>query len=263
MKLWAAVTVLLYLLVLFALSAPVLLLCYGHWWGPEGGGVTLGEAIKLYADPAYWIWLAVLGLCQVLMLFAPVRTEKRLPPKRPLLVPILTTGFLLANLVLCAIVCVLCLCFADGGVMIFAIIGEFVADDAGRIWGLLFGPAGVVTSPGIQFAFGVITATSVFWLLWGLTFYWSARSADPQSLIKRSTRWIFRGSIAELLVAVPSHLVVRHRHDCCAPIATFWGITTGLSLMLLAFGPGVYFLFVERANRLRPKTQEAGADKTA
>jgi hypothetical protein len=117
----------------------------------------------------------------------------------------------------------------------------------------MFGKAGMITSVNVQFVFGIITATAVFWLFWGLIFYLFARRDDPQSLIKRCTRWVLRGSIAELLVAVPSHIFVRHGHDCCAPVATFWGITIGLSLMLLAFGPGVFFLFVERAARLRPK----------
>ena len=253
MKLWAFATVLLYLLVLMVFTVPVFLLVYGQWWGREGGGLKLTAAVAAYRDPAYWIWLAVMGLCQALMLVAPLKATRRLTPRRSLFVPILTTGFLLANLILCAIVCILCICFADQGVLLFAILGEFVADDAARMWGFIFGQAGVITSPNVQFVFGIITATAALWLVWGLVFYRFAKSDDPESLVKRSTRWILRGSIAELLVAVPSHIVVRHRHDCCAPVATFWGITTGLSLMLLAFGPGIFFLFVERAARLRPK----------
>jgi hypothetical protein len=57
-----------------------------------------------------------------------------------------------------------------------------------------------------------------------------------------------------LLVAVPSHIVVRSRNDCCAPFGSFWGIATGLSIMLLSFGPGVLFLFVERCRRLQPRS---------
>jgi len=256
MKLWAAATVLLYLLVLLVLTIPAVFLCFGSWWAPEGGGLDLSQAIETYKDPAYWIWLAVMGLCQALMLFAPLKANKRLTPRRPLLLPILTTGFFLANLVLCAIFCIVCIIFSDKGVMVFAVIGEFVANDAAKMWGFIFGQAGVITSVNVQFVFGIITATAAFWLFWGLVFYWFARSDDQQTLIKRSTHWLLRGSIAELLVAVPSHIIVRHRHDCCAPVATFWGITTGLSLMLLAFGPGVFFLFLERAANLKPKEKD-------
>ena len=38
----------------------------------------------------------------------------------------------------------------------------------------------------------------------------------------------------------------------------FWGIATGISVMLLCFGPGVYFLFVERFGRLKPKAAPIG-----
>jgi hypothetical protein len=37
-------------------------------------------------------------------------------------------------------------------------------------------------------------------------------------------------------------------------MGTFWGIVTGISVMLLCFGPGVYFLFVERCRRLQAKS---------
>ncbi len=76
-------------------------------------------------------------------------------------------------------------------------------------------------------------------------------------------KWLLRGSILELLVAVPSHIVVRQRGVCCAPAGTFWGITTGLAVMLLAFGPGVFFLYVARCRRLRPPEASKDEDKTA
>jgi hypothetical protein len=98
----------------------------------------------------------------------------------------------------------------------------------------------------------MFTVTVIAWLVWTLVFYWFARNDSPESLVRRAIRWLIRGSILELLVAVPSHIIVRNRQDCCAPFSTFWGLTTGLSVMLLAFGPGVFFLFAERLARLRP-----------
>ena len=76
-------------------------------------------------------------------------------------------------------------------------------------------------------------------------------------MLKRITRWLLRGSILELLIAVPSHIIVRRRGDCCAPAGTFWGIATGISIMLLCFGPGVFFLFVARFKRLQLKSPDA------
>jgi hypothetical protein len=99
----------------------------------------------------------------------------------------------------------------------------------------------------------MLTTLVLFWVIWVVIFRNFARSDDSDSLLQRSTRWLLRGSILDLLIAVPSHIFVRRRGDCCAPAGTFWGIATGISVMLLCFGPGVFFLFVERFERLKPK----------
>ena len=109
--------------------------------------------------------------------------------------------------------------------------------------------------------FGAVITVLAFWLVWAVIFRSFAKSDDPDALLKRSTRWLLRGSILELLVAVPSHVIVRRRDDCCAPIGTFWGIATGISVMLLCFGPGVFFLFVERCQRLQPKSPDAAKQR--
>ena len=54
----------------------------------------------------------------------------------------------------------------------------------------------------------------------------------------------------ELLVAVPCHIYVRKQEHCCAGAITFWGIATGLAVLLFAFGPGVFLLFAQRVKRL-------------
>jgi hypothetical protein len=57
-------------------------------------------------------------------------------------------------------------------------------------------------------------------LLAGLGRHLSAAPQNPTTpprCFKRATRWLLRGSILELLVAVPSHVIVRRRDDCCAP----------------------------------------------
>ena len=93
----------------------------------------------------------------------------------------------------------------------------------------------------------------LFWLVWGLIFHHFAKSDEAETLVQRTTRWLLRGSILELLVAVPSHIVTRQREDCCAPMLSFWGIVTGISVMLMSFGPGVLFLFARRMRRKQPK----------
>ena len=60
------------------------------------------------------------------------------------------------------------------------------------------------------------------------------------------TNWLLKGSILEMVVAVPSHIIARQRGDCCAPGMTLIGLATGLSVALMAFGPGVFLLFAKR-----------------
>jgi cbb3-type cytochrome oxidase subunit 3 len=95
-----------------------------------------------------------------------------------------------------------------------------------------------------------------FWIVWAFVFRRATRADEPDALLKRATRWLLRGSILELIVAVPSHVIIRRRDDCCAPIGTFWGIATGISVMLLCFGPGVFFLFAERMKKLKVKSSD-------
>ncbi len=109
-------------------------------------------------------------------------------------------------------------------------------------------------SQDLQALMGVLNLTLVFWVLWALLFWRHARQDAAGSILQRCVRWLLRGSILELLIAVPSHIIVRRREDCCAPAMTLVGLITGLSVMLMCFGPGVFYLFVKRARSLQPRT---------
>jgi len=259
MKRWAVLTVALYLVVLALLTVPVVLLCLGEQWGHRGSygmRVSPAEAFGIFGGWGYWIWLAVLGASQALLLLVPVKAaEGRLKARRPVLVPIITASFLLANLFATGVFAFACLLFDDDAFKYFEALGQAT----GKLIDAVPSASNALNQLNLQpndetfIALSTVGSTlAVCWLIWGFVFYRFAREDGPESLVKRITRWLLRGSILELLVAVPSHIVVRHRDSCCAPGGTFWGITTGLSVMLLAFGPGVFFLFVERFRRLRP-----------
>ena len=235
MKRWAVLTVLLYALALMALTVPVLLVAFGGW---AKSGIGLQNALRTYLNWGYWLWLAVLLAGQDCLLLLPINiSERRFPARRSLKTPITVGAFSSANLAFAGILSILFAAFADK-------TGDYLdlSYPAGK------SPSGLVLlqfSPWLFFSGWSGQSFSAHF----------AGSDDPDSLLKRTTRWLLCGSILELLVAVPSHIIVRRREDCCAPAGTFWGIATGISIMLLCFGPGVFFLFVERFKRLQPKPQ--------
>jgi hypothetical protein len=247
MKFWAVFTVFIYVAALLLLTFPVFCLAFV-------GGKPLQTAVDIYFFWAYWLWLAVLAAGQILLLLVPIDiSERRLPSRRKLKVPVIVGAFLLGNLFLAGVLCVLCAIFKDNGFAIFDGQNFFI-----WIYNALHqNPAQHLQSSTQQSVLGLLWPLFVSWFVWALIFRRAARADVPDALMKRLTRWLLRGSILELLVAVPSHVIVRRRDDCCAPAGTFWGIATGISVMLMCFGPGVYFLFVERFQRLKPKESSA------
>lgn len=241
MKRWAILTVLLYTLALILLTLPLILVTFGGW-GLNGDNVGLAEAAKIYSQWGYWLWLAVLTAGQFLLLLLPINiAERRLPARRPLKIPVIVTAFFLANLLFAGIFSILCALFTDNAFEYFDVTL------------LLPHSSEQPNHSGNGVIFTMIGTAIIFWIVWGIIFHRATKSDEPDALVKRLTRWLLRGSILELIIAVPSHVIVRRREDCCAPMGTFWGIATGISVMLLCFGPGVFYLFVERMQKLKPK----------
>jgi len=242
MKRWAVLTVLLYTLALLLLTAPILLVAFGGW---ARSSIGWQDILKTYAAWGYWLWLAVLIGGQALLLLLPLKiAERRLPARRPLKIPVIVSAFFLANLFIAGVFSILCIVFQDNA---FNWLGFFSLSTTFQTQ-----PTSGDNSGWADLGGAMLTLVC-FWIIWAVVFRSFAKQDDPDTLLKRSTRWLLCGSILELLIAVPSHVIVRRRDDCCAPAGTFWGIATGISIMLLCFGPGVFFLFVERFQRLKPK----------
>lgn len=98
----------------------------------------------------------------------------------------------------------------------------------------------------------IVAIVPVNWIVWLAVFGLFSKSLDPQSFIRRLMQRLIAGSILELLIAVPSHIIVRHRDVCCAHGLTAAGITAGLAVLFFAFDPGLYFLYADRIRSRRP-----------
>jgi hypothetical protein len=253
MKRWAVLTVLLYALALLVLTMPVMLIAFANW-GLHDTNIGLHEVFQSYAYWGYWLWLGILVAGQALLLLLPINiAERRLPARRPLKIPIIVTAFFLANLFIAGIFSMLCAAFHDAAFYCFSFIDWLCGHGSRNADGQLV----EIQTTNWGTIFSAVIILIVFWTIWAIVFHRFANADDENALVKRANRWLLRGSILELLIAVPSHVIVRRRDDCCAPAGTFWGIATGISVMLLCFGPGVYFLFVERCRKLKPKPADA------
>jgi len=240
MKRWAVLTVAIYTFTLLLLTTPVALIAFAAW---AKNPSTLADVLEVFSSYGYWAWLAAMIAGQALFLLVPIAiAERRLPARRPVRTPAIVAAFFLANLLLAGLVAVVSVIWKDAAFDIF----RYVSPSS-------YGAVSSVQNPDRETYLGMGVCLVVFWILWAFIFGRFAKSDDPEAFLHRAIRWLLRGSILELLIVIPSHIIVRRRGDCCAPLGTFWGIATGISVMLLCFGPGVFYLFAESLRRLQPK----------
>jgi hypothetical protein len=178
----------------------------------------------------------VLTLCGLGLLITPVKlTHRRTITRRNIWIPILTSGFLVGALV-----------FGAG----IALEEYFLYDrDYVNMNSRDMAYRQFLTHETV-WKYGVLIAGVGVWLFWWLVFM-LANAANPSNLAVRFHHWILAGSVAELLVAVPTHIVVRRRTVCCAGIMTGTAICIGVAVMIVAFGPSVYLLYRRRWKQIR------------
>lgn len=129
---------------------------------------------------------------------------------------------------------------------------------SGAMVGLLVLGAGVAIVEWGKFSedsmlYLVFGSAIVSWLAWTIFFVAITWSKDPASLSMRLHRKVMAGSVMELLIAVPAHVVVRQRDECCAGIYTAAGICLGLAVLLVSCGPAVLLLYWRRWEKIAPK----------
>lgn len=214
MKRWPFVIALLYALTFIALTAPAVHLVFLFYKEKV-------DPVALYGAWQYWVWLAVLILNQWAILSLPVDLANRRPAgKRSIIFQVIASAFLMGLLI-------------AGVVLGIAEVAK--GDDSFKYTGGIF--------------FGVL---AVSWFFWARVFATWSRELEPGDLVKKTCRTLFRGSALQLLVVVPCHIIVRSRDYCCAGFGTAVGLACGLAVMLVSFGPGIFFLYADHWKKLHP-----------
>jgi hypothetical protein len=172
---------------------------------------------------AFYVWfLPVLSLVQVALLAIPVKVAGGRPVgRRTALFSALVCAIPMAVLLLAFVYCVLLMLFGEDGVDPFFPLGP------------------------------TVIGVSALWIAWAVFFFRGFSPDAPETFTRRVSRWLLTGSILELLVAVPAHIISREREECCAPGFTLFGLATGLAVAVLAFGPAVFFLLAGRVREKR------------
>jgi hypothetical protein len=223
MRKWGIVITVCYGLILLGLILPMAVFIVG----PRYNASLSQRIFDTLNDFVVLIPMGIFLLGQALLLFLSVDTSfKRLKPRAHTLVSCTVAALLMATL-------------AAAGVwsLSFGVLGDKFLDTyfAGDKPSLVFGGA--------------------LWLFWGILFYFYFRNSS--TLLTRLISWLLKGSVLELLIAVPCHILVRRRQDCSAPIVTSFGVATGLAIMLLSFGPSVLFLYKKRLDAYHPPRPSA------
>jgi hypothetical protein len=112
--------------------------------------------------------------------------------------------------------------------------------------------------PGVNTGALIALAVFVVWLGWLVLFGGIALSRGPESIGNRLWQALLVGSVAELLVAVPMHLVVRQRTQCCAGLMTGFGIALGALVLFIALGPAVFVLCYRRYQQVYSRHSDDG-----
>lgn len=234
MRKWGLLITTFYAFVVFFILNPL------AWVLTEFNGVedfaefSFSElSLSHFSDFLWWpvlIWAGVLVVGQALLLFVSVDTSfRRIQQRRHIGVAIGTVAMMVGLL---------------SGMAIWSVIVAYGGDD-------------ILPANEDAWAMGFWALVAVFWVAWSAIFYFYKAGASDK--LERLISWLIKGSILELLIAVPSHVIVRHREDCSAPIVTGYGIATGIAVMLLAFGPSVLFLYQKRLDeyKSRRKTDDS------
>jgi len=209
--------VLSYACLFIVLTLPVL-------WGCFYSEVQRTPVLNVFSFGPYWAWLAVMLLCESALLLVPVKVAARRPvSRRSIYIPVIASALLMGCLLL-GLVCS---------------IAEFVQqqDALREPWQ----------------GWSALGASVLLWVIWSIVFSRVARQGPPRDVVSRQCRHLIQGSALSLLVAVPTHIVARHRDYCCAGYLTFVGIVFGLAVMLLSFGPGIFFLYISRWKGLQAR----------
>jgi len=94
----------------------------------------------------------------------------------------------------------------------------------------------------------LISISLILWILWSVVFCTYFRQTDHYTWAGRIVRGLIAGSILELFVSIP--VFVTRQDDCYCFRGSYAGLVFGGTVLLWAFGPAVFLLFLREKRRM-------------
>ena len=111
----------------------------------------------------------------------------------------------------------------------------------------------------IQLIFLIIPL--VLWCFWSVIFCIYRRQSERYTWAGRVIRGLIGGSVLELFVAIP--IYVTRQDDCYCARGSYAGLVFGATVLLWAFGPGVFLLFIREKQRREKLSDFQKSSETA
>jgi len=250
-RLWLIVIPVTYVVLLCALAFPAVHLAFEAdfptlgWAGAVADSFNRAYEEKLYRSPWFHLCLLTMVAAQVGLLLPAGQPAERPRARRSLTLALVAASFLAGLLSIGLLLALTCGIWGDDW------FDALEPMSAGLGW-----LPDYLAAP-MFFLFPLLAGWGVWWFI-----LLKATKANPSPRFpQRACHYLIAGSVLELLVAIPCHVISRNRDDCCAPFGTFFGIATGASVALLCCGPALLFLIRDRLQRKKPRATVDHSDE--
>jgi len=112
-------------------------------------------------------------------------------------------------------------------------------------------------SPNDILEYLLILVPLILWILWSIVFCIYFRQINYYTWAGRIIRGLVAGSVLELFVSIP--IFVTREDECYCARGSYAGIVFGATVLLWAFGPGVFLLFLREKHRLEKLDATSGS----
>ena len=103
-------------------------------------------------------------------------------------------------------------------------------------------------SPTNSLEYLFISIPLILWIFWSIIFCIYFRQTDYYTWAGKIIRALIAGSILELFVSIP--IFVTREDECYCVRGSYVGIIFGATVLLWAFGPAVFFLFLRQKHQI-------------